>query len=140
MGGPTTVNVALAVLPLPPSLEVTLPLTLFLTPAVVAVTLTETVQVPLAARVPPLKVKVVSPGFGAKDPPQDADAFGEDATWSPEGRESVNPTPVNDKVVFGLVIVNVKVEAPPTGIWVGLNALLIEGGAAIEIEALAVLP
>jgi len=43
LGGPTTVRLALEVLPLPPLAEVTTTL-LFFTPAVVPVTLPETVQ------------------------------------------------------------------------------------------------
>jgi hypothetical protein len=50
-GGPTTVMDAFDVFPVPPSVEVTVTL-LFLTPAVVPVTLTETVQEALAAKVP----------------------------------------------------------------------------------------
>jgi len=69
--------------------------TLFLAPPVVPVTLTEIVQVPLAAIVPPLKLSEVSPAFGVNVPPQEVDAPGVAATCNPEGSGSVNPTPVN---------------------------------------------
>jgi len=55
VGGATTVRLALEVLPVPPSVEVTCTL-LFFTPAVVPCTSTETVQEALAARVPPDKL------------------------------------------------------------------------------------
>jgi hypothetical protein len=45
--------------------EVTLPVVFALAPAVVAVTLTATVQVPLAAIVPPEKLTDVFPAAGA---------------------------------------------------------------------------
>jgi hypothetical protein len=65
LGGETTVNVSVPVLPVPPLVEVTLPVVLALSPAVVAVTLTVTVQVPLAATVPPEKLTDVLPAAGA---------------------------------------------------------------------------
>jgi hypothetical protein len=51
-----TVSVAEAVLPVPPLLDVTLPLVLFLTPAVVPVTFTETTQELLGATPPSLRL------------------------------------------------------------------------------------
>src|ERR1700744_2028292 len=51
--GPTTVRVAVAVLPEPPSFEVTALVVLFLVPAVAPVTLTVTAQSAEAAKVPP---------------------------------------------------------------------------------------
>src|SRR5712692_9527933 len=54
VGGATTVNTAvLLVVPVPPSVEVTAPVVLFFTPAVVPVTFTENVQVDPAASVAP---------------------------------------------------------------------------------------
>jgi hypothetical protein len=94
-GGKATVIEALAVLPAPALAEVTFPLTLFLTPPVVAVTFTATVHVPPAAMVPPLNVSVVSPAFGAKVPPHDVEAPGVEATCRPDGSESGKPTPNN---------------------------------------------
>jgi hypothetical protein len=64
-GAVLTVSVSLPVLPVPPFVEVTLPVVFALAPAVVAVTLTATVQVPLAAIVPPEKLTDVFPAAGA---------------------------------------------------------------------------
>src|SRR5258708_38700436 len=52
-GGPTTARLAEAVPPVPPSVEVTFPVVLFLVPAVVPVTFTENVHDVLAARCAP---------------------------------------------------------------------------------------
>jgi hypothetical protein len=94
--GAFTVTVAvLLATPVPPLFEVTAPVVLFFTPAVVPVMLTATVQVPAAAMVPPEKVKVVSPAFGAKVPPQLVLAPGVEATAKPAGSVSGKPTPVS---------------------------------------------
>jgi hypothetical protein len=69
IGGAATVRVAEAVLPVPPFVELTAPVVLFLTPAVVAVTATETTHELLAAIDPPLNVRVISPGEGENVPP-----------------------------------------------------------------------
>jgi hypothetical protein len=114
-GGDSTVTLADAVLPAPPSFEVTFPVVLFFTPAVVAVMLTEAVHVPLAALVPPVKLRVVSPALGAKVP-HDVLAFGVVATCRPEGNASVKLTPVNVVPAFGLVKVNANVAVPFSGI------------------------
>jgi hypothetical protein len=55
-GGATTVRLAEAAPPVPPSVEVTLPLRLFLVPALVLVTLMEKVKELLAATVTPVRV------------------------------------------------------------------------------------
>jgi hypothetical protein len=93
--GALTARVADAVLPVPPLFEVTAPVVLTFAPGDVAVTLTETVHVPEAAMVPPEKVKVVSPAFGAKVPPQLVLAPGVEATAKPAGSVSGKPTPVS---------------------------------------------
>jgi len=95
VGGDATVIEALPVFPVPAFVDVTLPVVLFFTPPVVPVMLTATVQVPLAAIVPPLKFSVVSPALGANVPPHEVDAPGVAATCRPDGSESVNPTPNN---------------------------------------------
>ena len=68
-GGATTVIEALEVLPVPPSVEVTWTL-LFFTPAVVPCTLTETVQLALAANVPPERLMLPDPATAVAVPPQ----------------------------------------------------------------------
>ena len=55
-GGATTLMEAEAVPPVPPSVEVTLPVVLFCVPAAMPVTFTENVQELLAAIVPPLRL------------------------------------------------------------------------------------
>ena len=62
VGGEATVMLAEAVLPVPPLVEVTLPVVLFLTPLVAPVTVTLNWQLLLVAMVPPVKVMVVRSG------------------------------------------------------------------------------
>ena len=92
-------------------------------PVAVPVTLTETVQVPLAARLPPLKVRVVAPAEGDHVPPQVVAAAGVLATCIPVCSVSVNASPVSPMSVFGLVSVNVRVDVPFSPIVVGEKAL-----------------
>src|SRR5260370_40968732 len=94
VGGPITVSDAFAVLPVPALLELTAPVVLFFTPAVVPVTSTLIVQLLLAARLPPLKFSVVSPAEGVNVPPQPLLGFGVLATCNPAGSLSVNANPV----------------------------------------------
>jgi len=125
----TTVNVELAVLPVPPFVEETAPLVLFFAPFVVAVTSTATVQVPLATIVPPLKVRLVSVAAGVKVglPQPEILSLGIEATSRSLGSESVKATPVRDVPEFEFVIVKVSVLTSPTEIILGEKALLIEG-------------
>src|SRR5712692_1043501 len=138
--GASTVRVAEAVFPVPPLVEVTGSLVLFLTPAVVAVTLTASVQEAPAATVAPVRLRVVLPAAGAKAPPQVLLAPGTAATCRPDGSVSLKPTPVSATVVFGFVMVNVRVAEPPSRMVEGANALLILGGATTVMLAEAVLP
>src|SRR4029079_2580254 len=77
-GAESAVNVSVPVLPVPPLVEVTLPVVFTLAPAVVAVTSTVTVHVPLAATVPPEKLTDVFLATGANvgEPQPVAVAFG----------------------------------------------------------------
>jgi hypothetical protein len=131
LGGPMTVSVSVPVLPVPPLVEVTLPVVLTFAPAVVAVTLTVTVQVPLAAIVPPEKLSDVLPAAGAKvgEPQPEVEALGVAATCNPAGNVSVKATPVRVVLAFGLVTVKVSVLTPPRAIGLGENALAMLGGA-----------
>ena len=65
----TILILAEAVLPVPPSVEVTAPVVLFFAPALVPVTLTEKVQLPLAARVAPLRLMMFDPAVAVIVPP-----------------------------------------------------------------------
>jgi len=142
-GGASTVIDAVAVVVLvPPSVELTVLLVLFLTPAVVAVRSTFTVQVPpAAAMVPPLNVREVSPALGVNVPPHDVLAFGVLATANPAGNESVNPTPVRMVVLLLLVIVNVRVVVPPSGMVAALNDFeMVAGPTTVIMAVLLVAP
>ena len=144
-GGATTVIVAwLLVPPVPPSVELTGPLVLFLAPVVVPVTSTWTVQLEFAASIPPLKLRLVSPeaGAGLNAPvPQVVLPFGVGATTNPDGRLSVNDIPVKAVALFGFVIVNVRVATPPVQMVEVLNDLLIVGAAAaFRVAVLLVVP
>jgi len=58
----------------------------------------------------------------------------------PDGKVSLNPTPPNDAVVLGLLMVKLKVVVPPKGIVSAPNVSLMVGGPITVTEALAVLP
>src|SRR5437762_10007464 len=138
-GGATTAILALAVLPVPPSVEVTCTL-LFFTPAVVPCTFTETVHETLVARVPADRLTEPEPATAVAVPPQVLlRPFGV-ATTRPAGKLSVKATPVRATLVFGLVMLHVSDVVPFNGICAAPNALLIDGGEATVRFALAVLP
>lgn len=94
VGGPTTLTLALEVLPVPPLVELTVTL-LFFTPPVVPCTLTESVQVAPGARVAPDKLTVEPPAAAVAVPPQVLFRLGVGPTTSPAGRLSVNATPLS---------------------------------------------
>src|SRR5258708_2561782 len=139
VGGEVTVIEALDVLPVPPSVEVTVTL-LFFTPAEVLVISTETVHEALTASVPPAKLTDVALATAVVVPPQVLFAFGGLARFKPAGRLSVNATPVRATFEFGFWIVKVKVVKPPIGCKGALNSLVIVGGAATVRFAVAVPP
>src|SRR5215471_2065787 len=125
-----TVTVLLVV-PVPPLIDVIALVVLVFEPGVVACTDTLITQLPPAGIVPPLNERDVSSGLGVKVPPHPLLALAGLATTSPAGNVSVNATPVNATVAFGLVSVKVRADAwvvernPP------VNALVIVGGFAI---------
>jgi hypothetical protein len=101
-GGATTMRVAEAGTPGPPSLDDKGLVTLFLVPAVVPVTFSEIMHSELATMVPAEKVTLPAPAAATSVPVQVLDiAFGE-ATTNPEGNVSVNDTPVRPAVTFWL--------------------------------------
>lgn len=107
------------------------PLTLACGPAVVAVTLTLAVQEPLAGMLAPVgspKVNEVAAAEGAQVgvPPQVVLAAGVAATCTPDGKASVNLTPVK-ATLLGLVRVKVRVETPLTAIGFGEKDLVSVG-------------
>src|SRR5882724_3678179 len=139
-GGATTVILALEVFPVPPSVEVTCTLLAF-TPAVVPVTFTDNVQDVLIANVPADKLTVPEPATAVAVPPQVlVNPFGV-ATTKPAGRLSVKATPVSPMVLMaGLVMVKVKLVEPFSEIVAAPKALVMVGGVATVMLALAVFP
>src|SRR5262245_20909640 len=112
--------------PVPPLVALTAPVVLFLTPAVVPVTVTLNEQLLLAAIAPPLSEIMFGAVVVSVPPPHTVEVpFG---TVKPAGKVSVTATPVNAVVVFGLVIVNVRTLVPFSGIVAALNDFAIVGG------------
>jgi hypothetical protein len=113
-GGPTTVTLAFAVLPVPPSVDVTCTL-LFIAPAAVPVTFSETVQDAFAASVPPDKLTVPDPAAAETAPPHELFNAGKAETISPAGKVSEKAIPLRATVLFGLLMVNVNEVEPFSG-------------------------
>ena len=143
-GANTDKTAVLLVVPVPPSVDVTAPVVLLLSPALVPVTETERVQVDPAAgeavNVPPVRLMAPVPAVAVGDPPQVFTTLGEAATTRPEGSESLKPTPLRVLNVFGLTMVKVTVLLAFKATLVGLNALPMVGGATTAKDAFDVLP
>ena len=125
VGGAITLRLAVAVFPVP-AVEVTWTL-LFNTPAVVPVTLTDTAHEALEARVPADKLTDDNPAAAVAVPPQVLLRLGVAATTRPDGRLSVNATPVSDASVLGFVMVSVREVVPLSGIEAAPKALEMVG-------------
>src|SRR5713101_12059 len=85
-------SVAEPVLPVPPSVELTLPVVLSLEPEVVGVTFTLTAHELLAVIVPPLRLIEVLFAAAVNVPPQLLVAPGVAATCRPDGKVSLTAT------------------------------------------------
>jgi hypothetical protein len=131
VGGVTTVSVAvLLVLPVPPFVELTVPVVLFFTPELVPCTLTAIVHELLIATVPPVRLTLPLSAVAVVVPPQVLLRLFGVATTSPAGNVSVNATPVSATVLAaGLVMLTVRLVVPFTGIEAALKTLLMLGGA-----------
>src|SRR5581483_240567 len=131
VGGAMTVSSALAVNPVPPSFEATVPVVLFFAPAVVPLTLTLRAQLPPAvAIVPPVKLMLVAAATGLYVPPQVLLVIGDASTSRPAGNVSLTATPVTPPgLLAGLVIVRVSVDVLLSTMLVGAKALVMVGGA-----------
>src|SRR5438552_2346681 len=147
VGGATIFSVAvLLVVPVPPSVEVIAPVVLAASPATVPFTSTLSVHEILCVTVPPLRLITPVPAAAVTDPLHVLLTLGVGATTRvpvADGSVSLKATPVRSPaaVVFGLLMVNVNVAIPFSGMLVtGLNALLMVGGATTVILAFAVLP
>jgi len=133
-----TCRPAVAVLPVPPLVELTLPVTLVNIPGCVPVTVTLNVHWPPTAMVAP-ESEIVLPPVVAKAPPHAVPV--PLITVKPAGSVSVNATPVSATVfAVGLVIVNPSDVVPLMLMSEGVNAFAIEGGATTNKAALPVLP
>ena len=99
-GGATTLRLAEAVPPVPPSVEVTAPVVLFFCPADVPVTFTENVHELLAARLAPARLITFVPCVAVIVPPPQTpiSPLGVEIT-SPAGKLSEKPTPESEAVV-----------------------------------------
>ena len=140
VGGSSTVSVAVPGFPLPPWSEVTGPVVLFFTPGVFPTMTTLNVQDALGGRLAPANVMVVEPDVAVTGKPLQV-ALDVD-TVTPDGRASMNPTPLNvpSAVVLGFVMVNVRVEVFPAWIMGGEKFFVIVGGSTTVIDADEVFP
>ena len=134
-------TLAVAVPPVPPSVEVTFPVVLVCSPAAVPVTFTANVQDELAARLAPERLMTFVACVAVIVPPPQLPVrpFGVETT-KPAGSVSEKPTPVSVVVVLLFWIVKVSEVEPFSGIEAAPNALMITGGAVTVIDALEVLP
>ena len=123
-GGATTLMEAEAVPPVPPSVEVTLPVVLFCVPAAIPVTFTENVQELLAAIDAPVRlITLVAWVAVIVPPPQEpVSPFGVEIT-RPAGSVSLKPTPVSVVVVLLFWMVKLKLVEPFSGMLAAPNAL-----------------
>jgi len=140
-GGATTLILAEAVPPVPPSVEVTLPVVLFCRPAAVPVTLTENVQEAFAAMDPPARLITFVPAVAVMVPaPQEPVRPLGVEMIRPAGSVSLKATPVSATVAFGFVIVKLSEVEPFSGMLAAPNAFAIVGGVTTVMDALEVLP
>ena len=131
---------ALAVLPVPPSAELTLPERLGFVPSVVDLTSTLSVHERPEPITPPLRLTtlVAATATGVPLHPFTKPFSGELMTI-PGGSVSLNATALNAWLGFGLVIVNVSVVTPVlVAMLAAPNALLIAGGWMTGVETLGV--
>src|SRR5438445_10934995 len=142
--GALTSIVAVALLPEPPSLEVTVPVVFTLCPPLVPVTFTENVQEPPAAIVPPERLTTEKPDtvpvVMVPAPHEPVSPFGV-ATVSPAGSVSPKATPVSATVAFGLVMVKLSVVVAFRLMLAAPNALAMLGGPiTVTLAVLLVAP
>jgi len=133
LGGVATVSPAIAALPVPPLVELTLPVALVYEPELAPVTVTLNVQgVPVAIIAPVSEIPVGA--VVLRVPPHTVDV--EAATVRPVGSVSVNATP-SSEVVFPAGLVSVKFSEVVlfNVIDDGLNSFAMLGGATTKILA-----
>jgi hypothetical protein len=130
--GATTVTLADAVFPVPPSVEVTALVTLFCTPLAIPTTLTEKLHEALAESVAPDNVTVAAPALAEIVPPPQVPLkpFGL-ATTNPAGSESLNATELNELLALGFAKVNVSDVAAFKAMFAAPKAFVIVGGTMV---------
>ena len=131
VGGEATAMVAEAVLPVPPFVEVTVPVVLFCVPELMAVTLTENVHELLARIDAPVRLMELEAATAVIVPPpqEPLSPFGV-ATTKPAGKTSVKATPVRVAVfAAGFVTVKLRDVDAFTARLAAPNAFAITGGA-----------
>src|SRR5262249_11778304 len=140
-GGASTFRLAEAVPPVPPSVDVTLPVVLFCWPAAVPVTLMAKVQEELAASVAPDRLITLVPCVAVMVPPpqEPLKPLGV-ATTRPAGSVSLKATPVSVVVVLLFWMVKFRLVDPFSGMLPAPKALMITGGATTGIDEFEVLP
>jgi hypothetical protein len=118
-----------AVSPAPLSLAETWPVVFTLVPSVELTTFTLNVQDPPAASVPPDSATAAEPAVAVMVPPphEPVSPLGV-ATVIPDGKVSVNATPVRELPPFGLPMVKLRLVAAPALTEGAPNDLEIDGG------------
>src|SRR4051812_49378446 len=142
-GARTSID-AVAWLPEPAFVDVTVPVVFTLCPPVVPTTFTENVQDPPAAIVPPERFTTEKPDtvpvVMVPAPHDPGSRFGV-ATVSPPGSVSPNATPVSATVAFGLVIVKLSVVVAFKLMLAAPNAFAMLGGPiTVMLAVLLVAP
>lgn len=129
-GGTNTARLADAVAPVPPSFDVTGPVTLFCAPVPVAVTFTLKVQDELPVRAALARLTVAAPAVAVMVPPPHppVSPFGVETT-SPDGNVSLNAIPLSDADEFGFETVKLNVVVPFAGMELAPKVFVIVGGA-----------
>src|SRR5215471_1291294 len=112
-----------------------LPVVLLFCPAVAPVTVTEKLQEPPPATDPPLKL-IKLPPLVVTVPPPHAELLPL-ATVKPAGSVSVKLTPVIPSDALVLVMVNVRLVVPPSGMVAAPNDFWMVGAEATVTDALA---
>jgi hypothetical protein len=117
------------VLPLPPFVDVTVPVVLLYDPPAAATTLTVIVQLLLAGMEPSLKLILPPAATAVKVPPQVLEVVNGVAFINPVGYVSEKAAPLSTVLAFEFVKVNVSVEFTFATTGFGEKDFAIVGGA-----------
>lgn len=139
-GGKSTATLAEAVPPVPPSVDVIAPVTLFCAPVAELMTFTLNVHEELAASVPPDNATVAPVAEIVPEPQLPVSPLGV-ATANPDGSGSVNATPLNEAAAFGFVTVKLNVVVLPNAIEEAPKLFVSVGGATtFKVAVLLAVP